>query len=373
VPDSRPLRVAYDATSLLGRRTGIGHVTAAMLATLDADPTLDIEAFAVTWRGRRDLPDEVPPGVRASPRAFPARLARHLWPTIGRPRAEYWTGPVDLVHATNYVAPPSSAPVLVTVHDLTFLRFPEMCTPDTLTYGRHLHRAIDAGAVIHSSSRYVVDEISTEFGLRPDQVAQIYCGLEPVELGDAARGRAQAGADRYLITLSTIEPRKNLPAMIRAFDAVAAEEPDLHLVMVGPDGWGVEAFHAALAAAHHADRVHRIGYVTREQRADLLAGATALAYPSIYEGFGLPPLEAMQSGVPVVAADTGPIPEVLGDAALLPDPLDDDSIADALRTIVNDADLRATLVARGTERVKRYTWEVAGPQFVDLYHRVAAR
>jgi glycosyltransferase involved in cell wall biosynthesis len=344
-----------------------------MLATLHEDPTLDLEAFAVTWRGRRDLPTEVPPGVRASPRAFPARLARRLWPTVGRPRAEYWTGPVDLVHATNYVAPPSRAPVLVTVHDLTFLRFPEMCTPDTLTFESHLHRAIRAGATIHSSSHYVVDEISAEFGLRPDQVAQIYYGLEPVEHGDATRGRARAGAERYLITLSTIEPRKNLPALVRAFDAVAAEEPDLHLVMVGPDGWGVEAFQAALDAAHHSDRVHRIGYVTTSERADLLAGATALAYPSIYEGFGLPPLEAMQSGVPVVAADCGPLPEVLGDAALLPDPLDDDSIAEALRRIVDDAELRATLVERGTERVRRYTWERAGPQIAELYRRVAGQ
>jgi len=144
-------------------------------------------------------------------------------------------------------------------------------------------------------------------------------------------------------------------------------------VMVGPDGWGVEAFHAALGAAHHSDRVHRVGYVTKHERADLLAGATALAYPSIYEGFGLPPLEAMQSGVPVVAADCGPLPEVLGDAALLPDPLDDDSIADALRRIVNDADLRATLVARGAERVRRYTWERAGPEIAALYRRVAGR
>ena len=111
----------------------------------------------------------------------------------------------------------------------------------------------------------------------------------------------------------------------------------------------------------------------QHERADLLAGATALAYPSIYEGFGLPPLEAMQSGIPVVAADCGPLPEVLGDAALLPDPLDDDSIAEALRRIVNDADLRATLVARGTERVSRYTWEEAGPKLASLYHRVARR
>jgi len=142
--------------------------------------------------------------------------------------------------------------------------------------------------------------------------------------------------------------------------------------MVGPDGWGVEAFQAAIDAAHHSSRVHRIGYVTKSERADLLAGATALAYPSIYEGFGLPPLEAMQSGIPVVAADCGPLPEVLGDAALLPDPLDDDSIADALRQIVNDAELRATLVERGTECVRRYTWDRAGPEFAALYRRVAA-
>lgn len=361
------MRVGIDATSLFGSRTGIGHVTAEIIDTFTRRDDLDVTVFAVTWRGRRELRDHVPMSADVRTRPVPARLARQLWARIGRPRAELWSGPVDVVHAPNYVAPPARAPVVVTVHDLTFARFPEMCTADTLTFPTHIQRAIDAGAIVHTVSDFVAHEVREVFDVAPERVVHIYTGMIPSEGGDPAIGRAAAGADRYVLALGTIEPRKNLPRLVEAFDAVASRHDGLVLVLAGPDGWGAPALERSLANTRHGDRVHRLGYTDDPTRRGLLAGATVLAYPSIYEGFGHPPLEAMKAGVPVVAAAAGSMPEVLGDAALLPDPFDADSIAGALDQALGDEQLRRALVQRGYDRIKRYSWPKAGDELAALY------
>jgi len=364
--------VAIDATSLLGTTTGVGQVTAHLIEAVAARGDIDLRAFAISWRGRNGLGEQLPRGVTAATKPFPARLTRALWPHAPIPHVEHWTGPVDLVHATSFVAPPSHTPVLLTVHDLTFVRFSEMCAGDTLTYPRLIRVALDRGALIHTYSDCIADEIVESFGLPRDRVVRVYPGLAPTAGGDAARGRQLAGTDRYVLALGTIEPRKNLPMLVRAFDGVAADDPSVRLVIGGPDGWGAEAFADACAAAHHGDRVIRLGYVDVRDRRDLLAGATVLAYPSIYEGFGHPPLEAMLAGVPVVASNAGTLVEVLGDAALLPDPLDADAIAAALGRALNDPQLRADLVRLGHERTLRYTWERASGDFAQLYREIIA-
>jgi len=366
------LRVAVDATSLLGVRTGIGQLTARLIEELTRQPGCDVAAYALTWRGRRALASEVPPTVTAGTRAFPARLTRALWPRVAWPRVEWWTGPVDVVHATNYVAPPARAPVLVTIADLTFVRFPELATADTRAYTTVVEAALRRGALVHTYSEFVASEVREHFGLASERVVTVSPGLTTRPGGQAARGRALARTDRYVLALGTVEPRKNLPVLVAAFDRLAAADPDLALVVAGPDGWGVADYDVAVAAAAHQDRIRRLGHVPDDARASLLAGASVLAYPSLYEGFGLPPLEAMQAGIPVVASNAGSLPEVLGDAALLPDPHDPDALADALRSALDDPATRATLTERGGERVARYSWTRAAPQFVAAYRRVAA-
>ncbi len=367
------LRVGVEATALLGPRTGVGQMVSHLLRALATHDDLDITAFAVTLRGRRSLVHEVPRNVRARTHHTPARLTRMLWRHTPIPKAELWTGAVDVVHAPNFVAPPARAPVIATVHDLSFVYYPEMSTPDALTFPRYIKLAIDRGAVIHTVSDFVAAEVREHFDVEPERVVRVYSGLVPSTGGDASHGHALAGTERYVITLGTVEPRKNLPNLVRAFDAVAAADPDLVLVVAGPDGWGVEEFDAAVAAARHGNRVRRLGYVEDVDRRDLVAGATTLAYPSIYEGFGHPPLEAMQIGIPVVASNAGALPEVLGDAALLPDPADVDAIAGALQTVLTDDAVRADLVSRGRERVRRFTWEQTANELADVYRRVAGR
>jgi glycosyltransferase involved in cell wall biosynthesis len=364
------LRLAVDGTPLLGYATGVGEVAHGVLDSLSGRPGVELVAYAVTFRGRAQLADRIPTGVRPATRTIPARLVRALWQRTDVPRVERWTGPVDVVHAT-LVGPPARSPVVLTIHDIGFIRFPELCTADALQYGRLIRRALDRGAFVHVTSKYVGGEVSEAFGIDEQRLRHIPLGVRPSSGGDPERGRALAGTTRYLLALGTVEPRKNLPVLVRAFDKVASADPALHLVVAGADGWGVEEFRGAWSAAQHGNRVVRLGYVSDTQRRDLLAGARALAYPSRYEGFGLVPLEAMAAGIPVVASRAGALPEVLGDAAVLVDPDDAGGLAAALEHVSADETLRADLVRRGREWVARYTWERAGDEFLDLYRSLA--
>jgi glycosyltransferase involved in cell wall biosynthesis len=364
--------VALDGTPLLGHRTGIGEVTEGLLTALATRDDVRPVAYALTWRGRNDLAAALPPGVGAATTRLPARLVRELWSRgASWPRAERWTGVVDVVHALNYVAPPADAAVIVAVHDLTFVRFPELCAPDTLRYRDLIRRAIARGALVQTGSEFVAAEIRDEFGLDPARVVAIPWGIGAVTGGRPDAGARIAGGPRYVLALGTIEPRKNLPALVRAFSAVAARDPEVRLVVAGPDGWDQEGFDAAVEGSPEHKRIVRLGYVTSEERRDLLAGATVFAYPTRYEGFGLPPLEAMAAGAAVLAGRAGSLPEILGDAALLVDPLDDDAIAAGLAELLDDPTKRAAFVARGHEHVTRFAWDRTAARFAELYRTVA--
>jgi glycosyltransferase involved in cell wall biosynthesis len=364
------LRLAVDGTPLLGQATGVGEVAHGLLETLSRRSGIELVAYALTFRGREQLAGRVPSGVRPAIRPIPARLVRALWLRTDIPRVERWTGPVDVVHAT-FIGPPARCPVVVTIHDIGFIRFPELCTADTLQYGRLVGRALDRGAMVHVTSEFVGREVCEHFGIDEQRLAHIPLGVRPSAGGDPERGRAVAGAARYVLALGTVEPRKNLPVLVRAFDKVASTDPALRLVVAGADGWGADEFRAAWAAAEHGDRVVRLGYVDDAQRGDLLAGARVLAYPSRYEGFGLVPLEAMGAGIPVVASRAGALPEVLGDTAVLVDPDDPADLAAALEQVSSDEALRSDLVRRGREWASRYTWERAGDRFLALYRSLA--
>jgi glycosyltransferase involved in cell wall biosynthesis len=193
----------------------------------------------------------------------------------------------------------------------------------------------------------------------------IHNGLTPLPR-PRARGEAEPP---YILAIGTVEPRKGLPDLVTAFDHIADAIPDVHLKIVGPSGWGEDALTTALHSARHAARIARVGWVV--DRSSLIAGALLLAYPSLYEGFGLPPLEAMSLGVPVVATTAGAIPEVVDDAAVLVAPRDAAALAEALLLVARDAAVRDRLIASGTERVRVFSWQRAGRQLSELYRRLA--
>jgi glycosyltransferase involved in cell wall biosynthesis len=364
------MKIAVDVTSLLDPPTGVSVVARHYIRGLAAEPGTDLLGFAASWRGRDRLGDlESDLGIRIGRRPMAAQPLRQAWMRADWPPVEWWTGACDVVWGPNFVVPPSKrAAGLATIHDLTCVRFPEMVTADVAQYPALIRRAVRRGAHVHAVSEYVAGEVVDAFGIPRERVHVVPNGVDPGEVmgGDAARGRRLAARERYVLSVATLEPRKDLTTLVRAFDTAAASDADLALVLTGRDGWGAAEVHAAIAAATHRDRIVRTGFVDDAARRDLLAGAAVLAYPSRYEGFGLPPLEAMAAGVPVVATATGALPEVCGDAALLVPVGDVDALAGALAQVVTDAEVRDGLLARGAARVGAYTWPASVTSMHEL-------
>jgi len=358
------LTVAIDATPLLGERTGVGVAVSGMVRELAARPDLEVVGYGFNIRGWARLRSILPAGVRPGRAPMPAAALLRVWDRIDQPVIEWWTGPVDVVHGTNFVVPPSRrAARLVYVHDLTALRHPEWCTPTARRYPALIRRAIDAGAWVHTGAEAVANEVIEHFGIDPARVRVIPPGLDVVAPGGAGAGRLEGPP--YLLGLGTAEPRKDFPGLVAAFDALAEDHPDLELRIAGPRGWGEADLEEAIAGAAHRDRIHRMGWVA-DIRA-VLAGAAALVYSSRYEGFGLPPLEAMALGVPVVATEVGSLPEVLGDAAVLVPPGDPAALAAGVEQVLGDAGLRDRLITSGRRRVAAYSWPVAIDALVATY------
>lgn len=369
---SDPLRVAVDATSLLGATTGVGEVTRHVLAGLAADPRVETSAFAVTWRGHGALAGALPTGVRAVGGRSAARPLMAVWRHVGRPTIERWTGPQDVVHGPNFVVPPTAqAAAVVTVHDLTPVHHPELCTRHARTYPAHLRAALRRGAFVHTPSAHVRTEVIDAFAADPERVVHVPNGVDPAPADRPSADPAPiVGSRPYVLALGTVEPRKGLPDLVAAWDAVA-DETGLGLVVAGPDGWGVEAFDRAVGGARHRDRIVRLGWLDADARDAVLSGAAMLAYPSVYEGFGLPPLEAMARGVPVVSTEAGGLREVVGDGAEVVPVGDRQALAAAIRLVHGDEGRRADLVRAGHERVAAHPWSRTVEGMVDLYRRAA--
>lgn len=369
----RPLRVALDATPLIGEGTGVATFTRGALRALHDCDDLDVSAWGLTLRGHRHLRAVVPSGMRVHDRPMPAGVLGRVWSKGDWPPGEWWLGDADVVHGTNFVAPPTKrAASVVSVYDLTAVRFPQLCAPASLRYPDLVRRAVRRGAWVHTLASAIGDEIVELLGVPKERVRVVPSGLDADDRGDAALGRAIAGAERYVLALGTVEPRKGLPDLVRAFDRLAASRPDLRLLVVGPDGWGTKAFGAAAMMARHHDRIRRLPWIDVATRGDLLAGARVLAVPSVYEGFGYPALEAMAAGTPVVATAVGSLPEVLGDAASFVPANDLDALTDALGRVLDDDAHAARLGANGPAHAATFTWDACAAGLAELYRDASA-
>jgi glycosyltransferase involved in cell wall biosynthesis len=261
---------------------------------------------------------------------------------------------------------------VVTIHDLGYLHMPEAHPGWSRRYLDWSTRwsARAARRIIAVSGMTKNDLVST-LHVPATKIAVIHHGVraDPCRLSrtaiDATLARL-AIPRPYVLFLGTVQPRKNLQGLIRAFARVVAAGLPQTLVIAGRLGWMTEPIHAEVAAQGLAGRVHFAGYIADADVPALYAGADAFAFPSLYEGFGMPTLEAMACGVPVVASNTTSLPEIVGEAGLLVDPLDTDAVADALIAILRDDTLRARLIAAGIERASQFSWERCARETLDV-------
>ncbi len=357
-----PVRTAFDIGPLAGPRTGVGHAVAAMHHELASRDDVELVDYLISFRAK------VAAGTVRLP--MPAALAHRCWARVDVPRADRWLR-ADVVHGTNYVVPPTHLPSVVSVYDCWFLRHPTAASPAVRRAGEVLRRAIARGAVVHASSQSTADEVRDLFPRSTVEV--IHLGPLPVAESPAAPVIADLGRRRMVLAIGTLERRKNLPRLIRAFASIAAVHADTVLVLAGGDGDDRRSIDAAIDAAGStvAGRVLLTGRVDDQSRAWLLRNAAVLAYPSLDEGFGFPLLDAMQVGVPMVASNAGSIPEVAGGAALMCAPDDVDGLAANLVVALTDDAVRRDLLEAGRAQLDEFSWVRCADRLAHLYRRLA--
>lgn len=375
--DPDRLAVGFDATPLLGRPTGVGAFCSGALSGLSGLSSVNVSAFAVSWRRRHGIASLVPSGVSHRQRAMPARPLHAAWAHWSLPPVEWFIGRQDVVHGTNYVVPPTRrAARVVTVHDLAVVLYPHLCDPSTLAFPDLIRRAVAEGTWVHTPSQFIADQVVAELSIDPERVRTVHLGIPPPPPAGCRQDRLPIelpdGCRRYVLAVGTIEPRKDYPLLVSAFDAVASAHPDVALVIVGRDGWGVEPVRTAVEAATARERIVRPGYLDDRGLDVVLRHASVLAYPSRYEGFGFPPLQAMSVGVPVVVTAAGAIPEVVGDGALVVDPGDGDGLAASISRVLTGGVGIDELIDRGRKHSATFTWGACAEGLADLY-RDAAR
>ena len=359
------MRVAVDATPLLGHTTGVGRYVAQLLPALAALP--DAPELVLTAFSRSGGQPPVH-GATWAPRRLPARLLQQTWRHTNLPPAEWLTGSTDVFHATNFVLPPTRrAAGLVTIHDLTFDRYPSLVTPAVARYQHLVPRSLAMAQIVLVCSQAVAVEVRDRYPTAAEKIRVAPLGVDPDWFQAAPPSSDWLSArdipSDYLLAVGTLEPRKNLRRLVAAHRSLRATDPECPLlVIVGPPGWGEPL---------QADPEHVVltGWLEDDQLRALTAGARVLAYPSLYEGFGLPPLEAFACGTAVACSDLPALREVLGTLPEYANPEDIGDIAEALaRALASPA---ATGEVR-RQHARRWTWQACATKTREAYDEALA-
>ena len=391
------MRIGIDITSAIRQGAGIGRFTRELIrAFLSLDsmgvPSHEYILFAATGG--------LPRHVTESRLAYVTQptITRHLefeicnlrflsddwlhriWHRARLPiPIETAIGRVDLFHEPDFVLPPTlpHTPTVLTVHDLTFVRDPESAFPRLRRYlNRVVPRSVARATHVLADSAATKNDLVELFQTSPDKITVLYGGVDarfaPVrdpERLAAVRAKYNIGLDPFILGIGTIQPRKNFRRLVQAFSHLPspAFASGLKLVIAGGKGWLYDDIFAEVKRLGLEGCVLFPGFVDDDDLPALYSAAEVLAFPSIYEGFGLPILEAMACGTPVVTSVTSSLPELAGDAALLVEPTDVDAIAAALHRVLQEDDLRRKLVAAGFDQARKFTWEKAAEQLLEMY------
>lgn len=377
------LRIAIDYTAALQQRAGIGRYTRGLVRALSG---LDANSeYVLLVSGRSDQEDGAPLPSNFQLKYLPLshRWTTALWHRLRLPiPVDLFLGRVDVFHSPDFVLPPLlQGKKILTIHDLSFYRYPQGAEPSLLWYLKGaVSRSVTRADFIFADSQCTKSDLREIFGVPEEKIAVVYPGVDPWfqpsdDQDKDDRVRTRYGLDApFILSVGTVEPRKNYAGLIQAHKLLRQEYKVPHqLVIAGARGWLYHGIYAEVEKSGLEKDVRFLGYVLEEDLPALYRGAEVLAFPSHYEGFGLPPLEAMACGIPVVVSNKSSLPEVVGDAALMVSPEDVEGLAAAIYRILSDSALKEKLRQKGREQAKRFRWEKSAEEVLLRYRQVAGQ
>lgn len=366
------MKVCVDVQAAVSQRAGVGRYTKALVEHLGAAAGEDtLNLFYFDFKGHGE-PLKTSNAQVCRTRWFPGRLAQFAWKTVSWPPFDMFAGPADVYHFPNFIIPPlSRGRSVVTIHDASFLRFPEMAETRNLRFLQsRIRETVRRADAIITDSQFSANEIVTLLGAPPDRVHVIYPGVAqgfaPVDQASAAELLQPLDVRRpFVLTVGTIEPRKNTQFLIEVFEKMKGF--DGMLAIVGMPGWKCRPIMDRMANSSRAKDIRYLSYVSDKQLLALYARTELFMFPSIYEGFGFPPLEAMACGAPVISSAAASLPEVLGDAALIVDDFDPNRWAELATSRLGDR----SMTEKGKNHVSKYTWHKAAQDTWKIYRKAA--
>ncbi len=369
------MRIGIDARLLAYRQGGTSVYVRNLLQHL---PAIAPDDSFVALPGRRQpASGATAPNLRDHPLWTPPHHPFEQWALP----LELATAALDLVHSTDFIPPfVRACRSVITVHDLSFLLYPETKTPESLRYYGQIDRAVASADAIIAVSEATRHDLQRLLNVPPQRVRVVHHGVSPVfapRPPEAVQAfcRERGLPDTFMLWVGALEPRKNLPALFRAVARATPRLPEAlrTLVLVGIDGWGFDAAQQEFDRLGLAAQTVMFGPASEQELALLYNAAWVFPFPSLYEGFGLPPLEAMACGAPVLSARVSSMPEVLGDACRYFDPLDSATLATLLVELAADPNLRSDLRSAGLARAAGFRWERTAAETLAVYHEAASR
>lgn len=385
VVSSEPLRIYFNAGALLSPRTGIGQYCLNLMSEVEKISNVEAHFFyAGIWSDKLLKHPPVNSEVTKKIKVAIGKIFPNLAYEIQhRRRGKSFKLGIEkhgfgLYHEPNFLLFKTKLPSVVTVHDLSILRYPETHPKDRVAFmSKRIGKSILLADRVITDSEYVRQEIIEEFNLSPDKVVSVLLAaadnFSPVSGDELVTGLKQFGlcAGRYILAVGTLEPRKNLTTAIKAYaclpEAIREEFP---FVIVGMTGWRTEGLDHEISSLISKGQIRRLGYVPDDILPTLYSGARVFVYPSLYEGFGLPPLEAMACGVPVIVSNRSSLPEVVGEVGVKVDALDYENLADSMLSIIENDELCTSLGQQGIERAKRFSWKRCAEETIDVYRQI---
>ena len=375
------MRIAIDYTSAIRQRAGIGNYVRRLVDAMLEQDSGNQYTLLTSGRPTRERPFPEAANVRGRSIIIPDRYLNIIWYRWRLPLyATYFSGQVDIYHGPDFALPPIGKALhkVVTVHDLAFLEHPEYAVPElAATLAKVVPEAVAAADVVCTVSNEVSRTLMKHFSTPPEKLAVIPNGVSPFfrRITDPiilAATRHKFGLKQPLVLgVGTLEPRKNHSGLIKAFYAAQKRKngPAM-LALAGGKGWLYEETQSLVKQLKLEKKVRFLGRVTDLELIALYSMADVFAFPSFAEGFGVPPLEAMACGTPVIASNTSSLPEVVGDAGLLIDPHNTGELAQAMIRILADTHLQEELRQKGYERVKHYTWQESARKMLTVYQKL---